>query len=48
MQRGPVFATLHVEKGGLAPQFNYRRLDDPALRGTFRAALRQPRGGRLQ
>jgi sulfopyruvate decarboxylase subunit beta len=47
-QQGPVFATLHVEKGALAPQFNYRRLDDPALRGTFRAALRQARGGRLQ
>jgi len=48
MQQGPVFATLHVEKGALAPQFNYRRLDDPALRGAFQAALRQPRGGRLQ
>ena len=41
MRGGPVFATLHLEKGALAPQFNYRRLDDPALRGAFRAALRQ-------
>jgi phosphonopyruvate decarboxylase len=41
MQQGPVFATLHVEKGALAPQFNYRRLDGPALRDAFRAALRQ-------
>jgi sulfopyruvate decarboxylase subunit beta len=38
-QEGPVFATLHVEKGALAPEFNYRRLDDPQLREDFRAAL---------
>jgi thiamine pyrophosphate-dependent acetolactate synthase large subunit-like protein len=37
---GPVFATLHLEKGALAPQFNYRRLDDPLLRAAFRTALR--------
>jgi hypothetical protein len=35
-----VFATLHLEKGVLAPQFDYRRLDDPAKRIAFRAALR--------
>src|SRR6516225_47458 len=28
-QEGPVFATLHLEKGALSPEFNYRRLDDP-------------------
>ena len=39
---GPVFATLHVEKGALSPEFNYRRLDDPAKRAAFKAALRQP------
>ena len=39
-QEGPVFATLDVEKGALSPEFNYRRLDDPKLRETFRAALR--------
>jgi sulfopyruvate decarboxylase subunit beta len=39
-QEGPVFATLHLEKGALAPQFDYRRLDDPARRVAFRAALR--------
>jgi len=39
-QDGPVFATLHLEKGALAPQFDYRRLDDPARRAAFRAALR--------
>jgi phosphonopyruvate decarboxylase len=39
-QEGPVFATLHVEKGALAPEFNYRRLDDPAQREAFTAALR--------
>jgi sulfopyruvate decarboxylase subunit beta len=38
-QEGPVFATLHVEKGALAPEFNYRRLDDPARREAFKAAL---------
>jgi len=38
-QEGPVFATLHLEKGALAPQFDYRRLDDPARREAFRAAL---------
>jgi len=36
---GPVFGTLHVEKGALAPEFNYRKLDDPKLRDNFRAAL---------
>ena len=36
---GPVFATLHLEKGALAPQFDYRRLDDPARRQAFKAAL---------
>src|SRR6202163_52063 len=40
-QEGPVFATLHLEKGALSPQFDYRRLDDPARREAFRAALRQ-------
>jgi sulfopyruvate decarboxylase subunit beta len=39
-QEGPVFATLHLEKGALSPEFNYRRLDDPARRVAFRAALR--------
>ena len=39
-QEGPVFATLHLEKGALSPQFDYRRLDDPARREAFRAALR--------
>jgi phosphonopyruvate decarboxylase len=39
-QEGPVFATLHLEKGVVAPQFDYRRLDDPAKRIAFRAALR--------
>jgi thiamine pyrophosphate-dependent acetolactate synthase large subunit-like protein len=38
-QEGPVFTTLHVEKGALSPEFNYRRLDDPARREAFRAAL---------
>jgi hypothetical protein len=37
---GPVFATLHWEKGALSPEFNYRKLDDPKLRDDFRAALR--------
>jgi sulfopyruvate decarboxylase subunit beta len=40
-QEGPVFATLHLEKGALSPQFDYRRLDDPARREAFKAALRQ-------
>jgi thiamine pyrophosphate-dependent acetolactate synthase large subunit-like protein len=40
IEAGPVFATLHLEKGALAPQFNYRRLDDPLLRAAFRTALR--------
>src|ERR1700681_4065513 len=40
-QEGPVFATLHLERGALSPQFDYRRLDDPARREAFRAALRQ-------
>jgi sulfopyruvate decarboxylase subunit beta len=39
-QDGPVFAALHIEKGALAPQLNYRRLDEPSLRTDFRAALR--------
>ena len=38
-QDGPVFGTLHVEKGGLSPEFDYRKLDDPKLRDDFRAAL---------
>src|SRR6266700_7100950 len=38
-QEGPVFATLHIEKGALSPQFDYRRLDDPARREAFTAAL---------
>jgi phosphonopyruvate decarboxylase len=38
-QDGPTFATLHIEKGALSPEFNYRRLDDPKLRSNFRAAL---------
>jgi sulfopyruvate decarboxylase subunit beta len=40
-EEGPVFATLHLEKGALSPQFDYRRLDDPARRDAFRAALRR-------
>ena len=40
-QEGPVFATLHLEKGALSPQLDYRRLDDPARREAFKAALRQ-------
>jgi thiamine pyrophosphate-dependent acetolactate synthase large subunit-like protein len=40
-QDGPVFATLHLEKGALSPKFDYRRLDDPAKREAFKAALRQ-------
>jgi len=39
-QVGPTFATLHIEKGALAPEFNYRTLDDPQKRDDFRAALR--------
>jgi hypothetical protein len=38
-QDGPVFATLHVEKGELSPKFDYRKLDDPRRRQTFKAAL---------
>jgi sulfopyruvate decarboxylase subunit beta len=38
-QDGPVFATLHVEKGALSPELNYRTLDDPQKRKDFRAAL---------
>jgi sulfopyruvate decarboxylase subunit beta len=41
-QEGPVFATLHIEKGTLAPEFNYRRLDDPARREAFKVALTHP------
>lgn len=40
ISEGPVFGTLHVEKGALSPEFNYRKLDDPKLRTDFRAALR--------
>jgi phosphonopyruvate decarboxylase len=40
-QDGPVFATLHLERGALAPKFDYRRLDDAAKREAFKAALRQ-------
>jgi sulfopyruvate decarboxylase subunit beta len=36
---GPTFATLHIEKGALSPEFNYRKLDDPKLRADFKAAL---------
>jgi len=39
-QSGPVFCTLHWEKGALSPVFDYRKLDDPKLRADFRAALR--------
>jgi sulfopyruvate decarboxylase subunit beta len=39
-EEGPVFATLHLEKGALSPQFDYRRLDEPGRREAFRAALR--------
>ena len=39
-QDGPTFATLHIEKGALSPEFNYRTLDDPKRRDDFRAALR--------
>ena len=38
-QDGPTFVTLHVEKGALSPEFNYRTLDDPKRRDDFRAAL---------
>jgi sulfopyruvate decarboxylase subunit beta len=38
-QDGPTFATLHIEKGVLSPEFNYRTLDDPKKRDAFRAAL---------
>jgi sulfopyruvate decarboxylase subunit beta len=40
-EEGPVFATLHLEKGALSPQFDYRRLDEPGRREAFRAALRE-------
>ena len=33
--------TRHIEKGALAPEFNYRALDDPKKRADFRAALRR-------
>jgi len=39
-QDGPTFATLHIEKGALSPEFNYRTLDDSKKRDDFRAALR--------
>jgi sulfopyruvate decarboxylase subunit beta len=39
-QDGPTFATLHIEKGALSPEFNYRTLDDPKRLRDFRAALR--------
>ncbi len=39
-QDGPIFAVLHIEKGALSPEFNYRTLDDPKKRDNFRAALR--------
>ena len=40
-EEGPVFATLHVEKGALSPALDYRKLDDPRTRDDFRAALHQ-------
>jgi phosphonopyruvate decarboxylase len=39
-QDGPTFVALHIEKGALSPEFNYRTLDDPKKRADFRAALR--------
>ena len=39
-QDGPTFAVLHIVKGALEPEFNYRVLDDPKKRSDFRAALR--------
>jgi phosphonopyruvate decarboxylase len=39
-QDGPTFATLHIEKGALSPEFNYRTLEDPKKREALRAALR--------
>jgi phosphonopyruvate decarboxylase len=39
-QDGPIFAALHIEKGALSPEFNYRTLDDSKKRADFRAALR--------
>lgn len=39
-QDGPTFAVLHIVKGALSPEFNYRTLDDPKRRADFRAALR--------
>jgi sulfopyruvate decarboxylase subunit beta len=38
---GPTFATLHIVKGALSPEFNYRTLDDPKKRAEFRTALRK-------
>jgi sulfopyruvate decarboxylase subunit beta len=38
-QDGPVFATLHLEKGELSPKFDYRQLDEPGRRQAFKAAL---------
>jgi phosphonopyruvate decarboxylase len=40
VQDGPTFATLHIEKGALSPEFNYRTLEDPKKREALRAALR--------
>jgi phosphonopyruvate decarboxylase len=40
IQDGPTFVALHIEKGALSPEFNYRTLDDPKKRADFRAALR--------
>jgi hypothetical protein len=31
----------HLEKGELAPKFDYRKLDDPGLRVAFKAALQR-------
>ena len=42
-QDGPIFAALHIEKGALSPEFNYRKLDDPKMRDDFRAALPRDR-----
>jgi phosphonopyruvate decarboxylase len=39
-QDGPIFAVLHIVKGALSPEFNYRALEDPKKRADFRAALR--------
>jgi phosphonopyruvate decarboxylase len=40
---GPVFATLHIDKGSPSVQFDYRRLDSPEIRAEFSAALHQSR-----